>query len=177
MGKKYELLKNDTVTTLDGRTLYRIRALRDLGPFKAGDVGGYIECEANLSHFGLCWVADNAWIYGRARVIDNGCAFGHAQIFGDALVAEKGCVGESAQVFGCAEITGHASVSGRASISGRIVVSDFARVYGNVRLNGFGRVDGETQAFKSTWLERIRFAYRSLTDAWRSFLMTPRATA
>jgi len=40
--KKYELLKDDTVTTPGGQTLYRIRALVDIGDsVKPGDLGGF----------------------------------------------------------------------------------------------------------------------------------------
>lgn len=50
MEKKYEF----TGETLEyeGRTLHRIRALKDFGNVKAGDVGGWVETEANLSHDG-----------------------------------------------------------------------------------------------------------------------------
>ena len=44
MSKKYEYIPTDTLT-IDGRTLTRIRALRDIGLSglwaKAGDLGGY----------------------------------------------------------------------------------------------------------------------------------------
>ena len=42
MDKKYELLKDDTIE-VEGRTLHRIRLLKDLGHVKAGTLGGYIE--------------------------------------------------------------------------------------------------------------------------------------
>ena len=65
--KKYELLKDDTKITL-GRTLYRIKALRDFGDVIKGDLGGYIESENNLSHCGNAMVYDNAMVYGNAEV-------------------------------------------------------------------------------------------------------------
>ncbi|MDE5977041.1 MAG: hypothetical protein K2G70_01045 [Turicibacter sp.] len=49
MNKKYEMFKEKPTDTL-----YRIRALRDFGDVKQGDVGGYIEKEENLSHEGYC---------------------------------------------------------------------------------------------------------------------------
>ena len=44
------------------KKLYRIQALKDFARAKAGDIGGYIESESNLSQSG------NAWVYGDARV-------------------------------------------------------------------------------------------------------------
>ena len=76
MVKKFELIKNDYIS-LDGYTLYRIRALIDFYDVSAGDLGGYIEKEANLSQEG------NAWVYDNARV------FGNAIICGDAVIAER----------------------------------------------------------------------------------------
>ena len=66
--KKYELTE-ETVTVY-GKTLYRIRAVRDFGSVKTGEFGGYIEKEENLSHFGNAWVYGNAKVYGNAEVFN-----------------------------------------------------------------------------------------------------------
>lgn len=49
--KKYEL--TDKTMEINNRTLFRIRALRDFGNVKAGDLGGFVETEDNLSHEGI----------------------------------------------------------------------------------------------------------------------------
>ena len=66
--KKYELTE-ETVTVY-GKTLYRIRAVRDFGSVKTGDLGGYIEKEENLSHSGNAWVSGNAKVSGNAEVFN-----------------------------------------------------------------------------------------------------------
>lgn len=48
MNKKYELI--DETQEWNGRILHRIRALADFGDVKAGELGGWIEKEENLSH-------------------------------------------------------------------------------------------------------------------------------
>ena len=63
---KYKL--TDETIEFNGKTLFRIQALKDFGDVKAGDLGGYIESEKNLSQEGNCWVADNARVSGNARV-------------------------------------------------------------------------------------------------------------
>ncbi|EJF77433.1 hypothetical protein MCQ_01517 [Candidatus Bartonella washoeensis Sb944nv] len=82
--KKYEF----TYATIevDGRTLYRIRALRDFGNVKKGDLGGLIEHEGNLSHDGNCWVDDNALVYGDAKAYGNARVFDNAQVYDNAHV-------------------------------------------------------------------------------------------
>ena len=77
--KKYELLKDDTKTVF-GHTLYRIKALRDFGNVEKGDLGGYIESENNLSHYGNAMVFDNAMVCGDAMV------YGNARVCGDAVI-------------------------------------------------------------------------------------------
>lgn len=67
--KKYELTTN--TRTVAGRTLYQIRALASFGDVHAGDFGGYIEKEDNLSQAGTAWVYGNAQVYGNARVYGN----------------------------------------------------------------------------------------------------------
>ena len=59
--KKYELT-NESITLDNGTKLYHIRALRDFGNVKAGEIGGYVQGENNLSQEG------DAWVYGDARV-------------------------------------------------------------------------------------------------------------
>lgn len=52
MEKKYQLLATDTCEIANTHTLYRVQALRDFADVRAGDLGGYVEEEANLSHEG-----------------------------------------------------------------------------------------------------------------------------
>ena len=88
--RKYELVKDDAVKTLDGRTLFRIRALVAMTAIgvAAGDLGGYIESEKNLSHVsGNAWVSGDAWVYGNALVYGNAHVSGNAWVYGDAWVS------------------------------------------------------------------------------------------
>ena len=72
--KKYELTTEVKVEF--GITLHRIRALVDIARYgvKAGDLGGWIEKEANLDQEGDAWVSGearvfgDAWVYGEARL-------------------------------------------------------------------------------------------------------------
>lgn len=76
--KKYEF--TGETKEINGITLHRIRAVRDFGDVRAGDVGGWIEKEDNLSQKG------NAWVYGDALVYGNALVYGDAQVYGNARV-------------------------------------------------------------------------------------------
>lgn len=80
--KKYELTE-DTIQFC-GKTLYRIKALRDFGDVEAGDLGGYIENENNLSQEDNAWVSGNAQVSGNADyavVVGFGSAFRYTTFF------------------------------------------------------------------------------------------------
>lgn len=89
--KKYELTE-ETVTVY-GKTLYRIRAVRDFGSVKTGEFGGYIEKEENLSHFGNAWIYGDAWVYGDARVSGNAWIYGDAEVFNTRHFFVQGPIG------------------------------------------------------------------------------------
>lgn len=119
--KKYEL--TDETKEFDGKTLYRIRALIDFGLVKAGDFGGWIEKEENLSQEGRCWVYDNASVFGDANVCGDAKVFGNAKVFGDA------------KVFGNALVSSNALVFGNANVSSNACVCDNARVCENMQVS------------------------------------------
>lgn len=69
MSKKYEL--TDETVRINSIILHRIKALTDFGDVDAGDLGGWVESERNMSHDGNAWVYDNARVYGNAWVCGN----------------------------------------------------------------------------------------------------------
>ena len=107
--KKFEFT-GETKILFDGTILHRIKALVEfnLGYFivKAGDLGGWIEKEENLSQDGNAWVYCNAMVYGNARVYCNAIVYGNARVHGNARV------GGDAEVYGNAWVYGNAMVHG-----------------------------------------------------------------
>ena len=96
---KYKILKDQYIEAI-GKKLYRVQALKDFDGVKAGDTGGYIESEFNLSQYDNAWVSDDAWVYDDARVYGNAWVYGNALVHGDAWVHGN------AQVFGNALVSG-----------------------------------------------------------------------
>ena len=113
---KYEMLYDDKIEVA-GRTLYKIRALRDFNDVKAGNLGGYIEGEENLSQDEDCWVYGNAQVYGDAHVYGNAWVYGNAQVYGNAWVYGN------AKVYGDAWVCGNAWVHGDAKVYGDALIS------------------------------------------------------
>lgn len=162
--KKYEFT-NETLSW-KGHTLHRIKALRDFGNIRTGDLGGWVEREENLDHYNNCWVCQNAkvydnavvkgnakvcglaQVYGNASVSHDAKVYGHAEVYGYAIVKDNAEIYSYAQVYGKAEVFGEANVCGyaivcdEAWIFGWGWVCDNAQVYDNARVFGHAMVGG-----------------------------------
>lgn len=176
--KKYEL----TSETLQyaGHTLHRIKALKDFGVFTAGELGGWIESEENLSQ------ADNAWVYGDAKAYANAKVYGKAEIFGDAMVCDKVEIFDNAKVYGNAHVYRNAKVYGdahvyrnakiynEASVYGNACVHDFAEIYNDVKVFGNADVCGHAKVcnnadyivFKNFWSSGRYFTWTRSNNKW-----------
>ena len=99
--KKFEFT-GETKILFNGTILHRIKALVEikLGCFivKAGDLGGWIEKEENLSQDGNAWVGGNAEVYGNARVYGDTEVYGDAEVYGNAMVYGNAEVGGDSYV-------------------------------------------------------------------------------
>ena len=83
--KKYEL--TEETSEVAGLTLHRIKAVAALNNISAGELGGFIEKEENLSQYG------NAWVYGNAKVYGDAEVCGNAEIRGDGHLITIGAIG------------------------------------------------------------------------------------
>ena len=149
MTKKYEFT-NETLNYC-GHVLYRIKALINFGHVKAGQLGGWIERESNLSQYGYCWVADEAKVFNNAKVYENAQVYGNAEVYDCALVYGETEIYGDAQAYDDAQVCGHAQIFGRAVVYGKAIVYDYAQVYGNAQVFGnvkvWDNVGGDEKVF------------------------------
>lgn len=111
-GDKFRL--TDESRMIAGVRVYRIQALRDFdievpGVRKrvvAGERGGFVMHERNLSQMGSAWISDNA------------CVIQYA------LVTDKALVQGNAQVRNWSQVRGQSRVYGSAVVGDHLVVSD-----------------------------------------------------
>ena len=158
--KKYELLPGHDIM-VGGTTLHRIRAIKDFGDVKAGQLGGFVASEHNLSQLGNCWIADDAQVYDqatvsddaqvlglasvrdRARIGDKASVLGNAQVFEDGWVFKSGVVFDNAMIYGSGQVRDDGMVSGNAHVFDRARVLAGGNVSGNARIGGRTVVGGE----------------------------------
>ena len=78
--KKYKL--TEETINVNGKSLYRIEALKDFGNVKKGEKGGFVENESNLYQGGDCWIGGNAKVYEYAVVCDDTKVWGKEKVCG-----------------------------------------------------------------------------------------------
>lgn len=148
--------------------LSRIRALRDFGNVMAGDLGGWVEDESNLSQEGTSWVSGNARVSGNAGVYGDAHVYGNAWVFDNAWVSGDAEVSDNAWVFDNAHVSGDACVFGNARVYGDAHVSGNAQVYGNARVSGNAQVYGNEQVSGTAWVSGVALITKVNLTAVRS---------
>lgn len=132
MNKKYELTDETKIITVYDPSneiiLYRIRALKNFRNVRAGDLGGWIEKEENLSQEGNCWVYDNASVFENAYVCDDVIVCHNSSVYGNARVCEN------------ASIYNNSSVRENACVFGNSLVCDNSVICGNAKLYGISYI-------------------------------------
>ena len=118
---------SDESIEFQNKILFRIVAQKDFNTnsgekVHAGDIGGWVESEKNLSQEGSCWIFDNA------KALDN------AQVAGNTILKHNAYASGNAQISGNVIMEGIGSISGSASASGNVLIADYAKVYGNARI-------------------------------------------
>ena len=131
--KKYKL--TDETKVYNGKTLYRIQALKNFSYVNKGQKGGFVETENNLSQENDCWIYDDAMVFDDARVS------GYAEVAQNAIVCGRSKVANNALVYG------HAFVKDSA-VTESSGVGDNAIVTNNVYITGLSRIKGNTKIDK-----------------------------
>ena len=126
MEKKYKLIEGSRFWQY-GRPLYRIQALRDFSDVKKGDLGGFVESEANLSQMGDCWIYDMAQAVEKSIVEGDACLRDCSKMYGSSLLKDKAQLQGCARMFqyACLEdnaVAIDADILGFATITGDVVI-------------------------------------------------------
>ena len=150
---KYVLLDDDIVYPSqieecgadEDLSLRRLLSLLDISSLgiKAGDLGGWIRNESNLSQEGTCAVLGEAWVYDDAQVSEDAKVTGKARVYWDARVFGKAIICGDAQVMDRAQVFGTSMVSEDACIFGESKVHDFSVVIGDVTVDGEAEICGD----------------------------------
>jgi len=158
--QKYEL--TEITKIVDGTLVHRIRALHSFrNGVNCGDLGGWVESDANLSQDGVCWVYDNAIVtgqavvHGSAKVMNDAICFGNGTISGWSRVSGACCVGGNYRIDDMSAIVGKCDILGNpVVITGISMLANTLTIRGDVRIANshlFGNAKIADQRFDSRW--------------------------
>lgn len=135
-GKKYRLLE-DMTCTYEGRTLYRIQALKDFKDVKKGNLGGWVESEYNLSQDGNCWLYDESIACDYARIMENATIRHSSKISGNALIRDRAVITRS--------IVKDKTYIGNFAVVFNSIVEENAQIFDNAYVNEGSIISGYTK--------------------------------
>ena len=88
----------------ENEDIYQIRAKNNFGNVSAGDFGGSVTSNQNLSHADNCWITEHASVIGDSRVS------------GDVIVKDSACVDIKGEISGQGIIGGNIHLQGTMNL-------------------------------------------------------------
>ena len=155
-------------------TLYQIRALKDFGNIKAGQLGGFVSGYHNLSQNGLSWCYPECFCYINAKIMGDAQAFGgwvwnkailkeestckdscfiydSAECFGQSIIMGEACCSGFSKIFDHAIIKDRGAISSNAWAHGKSEISQYARAGGTAELTGTFKLKGNGFLTEGCW--------------------------
>ena len=132
--KKYELIK-ESKTYFAGREIFRIRALKDFGNVKTGDIGGWVCSYDNLSQKGDCWIyddakcLDNAKMFDDAKMYDSSMMLGSAKMYDNAVMSDSSIMCDNAVVCGNARMCDTSTMCDNSMMRGNAMMFNNSKMY------------------------------------------------
>lgn len=194
--KKYKL--TEETMCFNGVTLHRIQAIKDFGDVVAGELGGWVEAERNLSQEGNCWINMETKVYGYAEIRDNAMltcgaiACEDATIGDDTFVTDESVIRGFTYLCGNVEVYGKSVIDGNACLHGNVmvidakvidakiydsvVICDGAYVHGNIEINGKAYISNGAEVcktddyivFKNFWSSGRHFTWTRSNNKWHA---------
>lgn len=169
MNKKYEILEKEGHVDLGKYrrqpatvTVRRIRALVDIPRHnvKAGDVGGWVQSEENLSQEGDAWIAKNAAAVYSSVVKENAllqdeCVVLSGSVISGEAVVEGVAYVEGSGVGGKSRVGGYSTVM-FSQVDGEAVLKNFATLSDGSVVKDNAVVSGETKIINSRLCDSVK---------------------
>lgn len=117
---RIKAIQNFTVMSLKSKVRYEgekrtiVRVIEEKR-IKAGDSGGFVQSEKNLSQEGSCWIDNDAFAFGAAKVCDDAYLGGRAAIGGKVKLFDETKVVDEVQLGGSMKLYGHSVIIGKGS--------------------------------------------------------------
>ena len=176
--KKYELIK-ESKTIFEGIEIYRIRALKDFSDIKAGDIGGWVCSEDNLSQNGNCWIYDNAKCLDDARVYYNAKMYDNAIMYDDAIMYDNSrmfnntIMYNNSRIFNNAKMYDNAMMYNKTRMFSNAIMGDNAIMYDdaiigdNAKMFDNSRMYDDAIMYDNAILNKDKLLYGSINKSYK----------
>ena len=144
--KKYELIKEGKDYFAE-REIFRIRALKDFGNVKAGDIGGWVCSYNNLSQEGDCWIYDNAKCLDNSRVYDNAKMFGNSVMYDNAVMLNNSIMYDNSKMFNNSKMYDKSIMCNNAEMCGNATMYDSSIMYDNSKMSNNSKMYDEARMY------------------------------
>ena len=142
--KKYEILmdKENTIEW-EGRTLHRIRALKDFRNVRKGDTGGYVENEYNLSQEGDCWIYDEAKAMDNSRIYDNSVMYNYSVMYDYSEIHDSSIMHDNGRMYNNSRMYDYSEIHDSSIMHDNGRMYNDSEMYGDSELNNKAKLYGK----------------------------------
>lgn len=144
--------------------LWQVEALCDFSDVKAGQTGGWVENESNLSQQGNCWIyGSDCVVFGGSSVEDDAQIHGESTLCHQAHISGKSVVEHSFISGECRIYDAARIVNGSQVIAVRGLTADndkLLQIYGNATVNA-SRVVHQAQIFGNAVVNNAFIEHRA----------------
>ena len=186
MNKKYEI--TNITMVFEGRTLYRIIALKNFSDVKAGELGGWVSNEYNLSQYGDCWIYneakcmdgasmynnscmyENAVMYDNAIMYDNSMMFGHSRMFNNSEMHDFSEMRDNSVMYNNTEMHDYSEIYGDSEMHGHSEMHDCSKMYNNSKMYDYSIMHGNSAMYEDSEMHDKEVLYGKLASKVDEFV-------
>ena len=160
----------------EGRTLYRIIALKNFSDVEAGDLGGWVSGIDNLSQEGNCWIYDEAKCMGNARMFDNSKMFnnskmhGNSTMYNDSRMYDCSVMYNNSTMYGHSIMYDHSIMHDHSEMHDNAVMHDHSEMYDNARMFDNSEMGGHSEMYGDSILKAEEKLYGELISKVDKFI-------
>jgi len=155
---KYELIDIDKNSNEYAHGLrYRVKALRDFSDIKAGDVGGFVTSEHNLSQNGDCWVYDDAKMFDNSEIHNdakmhnnsemhnNSKMLNNSEMFDSSKMHNNSKMYDSSKMYDNSKMRVNSEMLGNSEMHDNSEMVDNSEMFDNSEMRGNSKMRGDAK--------------------------------
>ena len=152
--RKYEI--TDITMRFEGRTLYRIRALKNFSNVKKGNLGGWVSSEDNLSQEGDCWIydeakcMDNARMHDNSKMYNNSVMYEYSAMHGNSKMCNNSKMYDDSEMHDDSRMYDHSMMYDHSKMYDHSEMNDYSIMYNNSEMHGYSKMRDNSTMYNNS---------------------------